>query len=1181
MLPAGLHEPPPIRILILGPPMVTRNENPVRITRRENRALLYYLAASKEPVSRSSACDLFWNQDDEATARKKLREALSRLRAFLGEPGALITEDDYVSLNPSLVYTDFLEFHQIVTPLLFSTEMMSVDRLPDWFYTQLKKAMHLCHGTQFLQGFSLPGAQEYESWLAFSNHSYAVTREKILQRLIDHSINTGNFIEALLWIGNALETDPLNTDLNFLMLNCLKETGQIREALSYLDLLEPRYRASHLKDLPQTIKDFKTRLLTSPDLHRAVSPHSDWPGNIRETSPFVGRESHLITLSNAYYRKGLIQISGESGCGKSRLVSEFYSRLPFQPKLLLCNAFPNVNPEKFRFLIDGLRSLLKDEDLAALPVSVQDKLKELLSHSGKAVPYNAAGWEEQESFEDKHDIFLAFLSLFEHISADKPLLMVVENAQWLDLPTLELLLFLNEAEFFKNHGLLILTARSEETNPGLDAYHDWRMLVSDLEVIDLPSFTLEETEQLSSLMFGIAPSQGAVEKLWKRTGGNPFFLVEIFDALREEDLRTDDCVGFRTCLPASVSTAIKKKLRALSDQALKILSCAAVAGDLVDLRVLEEMTGSAEVDFLPAVEDLFRTKLLSQIGSENGSLAVEFFHGVTREVVLQELSMAHKRSLHLAAVRALERVHGSAPELAGVFAFHYEQAGDNIKAFDALRMCGRFESGRFAKESSYAAFQKAASLLNGLPNGVQTQKLQDLIEDWGNYAYDLDDLETCRYLYELGMKTGEKNQDSQLIAASLLGLGRLAEMQGNLEEGIESLDRALFFLKKNDEPRSLIETHSRLGFLYEMKHDFQRAKVVFEEGLKIDRNTSDLKTLDSMINLETRQALLLCMMGYPAQAEEIADITVNESLLVPRQSAKIQAYATLATARLYRGKFRLAIQNANTVYQLAAQYGLERWETLLDLVLAKSHLAQGHLDECWTHVHKARAVRNIAVMKDLDLFSNEILGDLYRLLGNLEAAEEQYRQGARAPLDNLQSLENYFLLGLTLYQQGKSEEGLETIRDAARRSEDLGLEAVSMPARLYEAGLTAGTSNPQEAIRLMTSIVTLMKNRGFGASVWSAGLIQGMMAVRQGDVTQGREKLLETVAITREMGHRWIELWALTELASLKDLGQEEKEAFRQAAGTILSEMALHAQKKPVRTLFRSFEKKTRLSLKK
>lgn len=1178
---AGPLATPPIRILILGPPVVTRNENPVRIIRREIRAFLYFLASSNEPVSRSTACDLFWNQDDETSARKKLREGLSRLRAFLVEPDALITEDDYVSLNPSLVYIDYSEFHQIVTPLLLSSEMMSVDRLPDWLYGQLKKAMQLCRGNQFLQGFSLPGAHDFESWLAFSNHAYAVKREKILRRLIDHAISMGNFVEALLWIGKALETDPLNTDLNFLMLTCLKETGHSREAADYLSLLETRYRGSHLEDLPKTIKDFKTRLLVSPDLHRIVTPSSDWPGSTRESSPFVGRVAQLAALSNAYYRKGLILINGESGCGKSRLVKEFFSRLPYQPKLLLCNTLPAVNVEKFRFLIDGLRPMLTEEDLADLPVAVQDALKPLLFPSGETISLNLPGWEEQASIEEKQGLFLAFLRLLEHLAADKPFLMVVENAQWLDLPTLELLSFLNEAEFFKNHGLLVLTARSEEINPGLDAYLDWSVLVSNLEVIDLPPLSLEETGQLTSQMFGNPPSQNTVEQLWRRTGGNPFYLVEIINALREEDFQAAECEGLNTCLPASVSTAIKKKLRFLNEQATKILACTAVAGEQVDVRVLEEMACYGDEDFLPAVEELLQLGFLKQIGYENGGLALEFFHGVTREVVLQGLSMANKRSLHMAAVCALEKIHGANPEKADVFARHYEQAGDFQKAFDAFRMSGKFESSRFERERSYSAFQKAAGLLTKLPIEIQAQKLRDLIEDWGNYAYDLDDLKTCRYLYELGMKTGETNQDPKLIAVSLLGLGRLAEMQGNLAEGIESLNRALFFLKKLNEPRSLIETYSRLGFLFEMKHEFKRAKEVFEEGLKIERDVNDPKTMDSMINLETRQALLLCMMGYPAKAEEIADITANESLLVPRQSAKIQAYATLATARLYGGKFKQAIQNANSVYQLAQQYGLERWETLLDLVMAKCHLAQGHLDECWIHVHKARAGKNIAVMKDLDLFSNEILGDLYRLLGDLPAAEELYRRGAREPLDNLQSLENYFLLGLTQYQLGKSEEGLETIRDAARRSEALGLETVSLSARLHETVLSVWISDPQEAIRLMPPIVTKMIERGCHPGVWNASLIRGEMAMLQGDMSQAREELLETIAITHEMGHQWIELWALTELATMKELDNVEKQSYHQAIADILVEVSHHAQKKPLRALFHKFEKKTLQNLKK
>ncbi len=85
----------------------------------------------------------------------------------------------------------------------------------------------------------------------------------------------------------------------------------------------------------------------------------------------------------------------------------------------------------------------------------------------------------------------------------------------------------------------------------------------------------------------------------------------------------------------------------------------------------------------------------------------------------------------------------------------------------------------------------------------------------------------------------------------------------------------------------------------------------------------------------------------------------------------------------------------------------------------------------------------------------------------------------------------------------------------------------------------------------------------------------------QGDMSQAREELLETIAITHEMGHQWIELWALTELATMKELDNVEKQSYHQAIADILVEVSHHAQKKPLRALFHKFEKKTLQNLKK
>ena len=132
MTPTGHSEPPPISILLLGPPVVTRKGQSVHINRRELRAGLFYLAGHAEPVSRAEICYTFWPEDTEEVARKKLREGLSRLRSALSDPDIFITNNDFVSLDFNRAYVDVLEYSTITTPLMNSSELNGNGILPEW-----------------------------------------------------------------------------------------------------------------------------------------------------------------------------------------------------------------------------------------------------------------------------------------------------------------------------------------------------------------------------------------------------------------------------------------------------------------------------------------------------------------------------------------------------------------------------------------------------------------------------------------------------------------------------------------------------------------------------------------------------------------------------------------------------------------------------------------------------------------------------------------------------------------------------------------------------------------------------------------------------------------------------------------------------------------------------------------
>ena len=102
-----------LKILVLGPPVIRDEDQPVRIQRRLVRNMLLYLACQPEMVSRASLLLMFWENFNEQDARRRLRETLSKLRTQLPDPSVLITEQDQVGLDHQKVYIDLDEFKSI------------------------------------------------------------------------------------------------------------------------------------------------------------------------------------------------------------------------------------------------------------------------------------------------------------------------------------------------------------------------------------------------------------------------------------------------------------------------------------------------------------------------------------------------------------------------------------------------------------------------------------------------------------------------------------------------------------------------------------------------------------------------------------------------------------------------------------------------------------------------------------------------------------------------------------------------------------------------------------------------------------------------------------------------------------------------------------------------------------
>ena len=255
-----------VEIRLLGPPDVSVDGKPVLIKRRLNRALLFYLAAQQYSVSREELCALFWPEESEQAARKNLREALSRIRTEVGINQLVITDGEQVSLNTSTVWVDYHELNQLISPLLSSSEMTSTISLPDWMVIQMKRGMALYRTNRFMQGISIKGSVGFDNWLGMINQSYNLTVLKVIDRLIDHYISTGNLEEALIWLGKAIEIVPIDEDFNYLTLICMRDTGKIQELIDYVNYLEKIY-AQQQENFPERFNEIKQEAMRTRIFH--------------------------------------------------------------------------------------------------------------------------------------------------------------------------------------------------------------------------------------------------------------------------------------------------------------------------------------------------------------------------------------------------------------------------------------------------------------------------------------------------------------------------------------------------------------------------------------------------------------------------------------------------------------------------------------------------------------------------------------------------------------------------------------------------------------------------------------------------------------------------------------------------------------------------------------------------
>ncbi len=411
----------------------------------------------------------------------------------------------------------------------------------------------------------------------------------------------------------------------------------------------------------------------------------------RVLSPvLVGRDSELSELEDALLSAlrgdgGVVVVGGEAGMGKTRLVNALAARA----RRLGCAVFSGGCSEAELSLpylpfLEAIGNYLANTDLASLRDrlgAAADELAQLFPQMGR--PSAVSG----DATQAKLRLFESMLLLLRDAARSRALLLILEDLQWADTTTRELLDYATR-RLRSTNVLVVASYRTDEMHRKhalLPTIQGWRRN-GQVKLIDLSSLTgAQIAEMVCAIFEEETVSDEFRDFLRERSEGNPFVLEEMLrDALDHGDIYRTDSGWDRKSLseiriPQTVRDTILRRLERLSQDDVAVLSAASVMGREFDLGSLAEVAMVGESVAVAALEASVTAQLIETADPVSGRY--RFRHALTREAIYEDLVVPRRQQLHSRIADVLASRVDSAPV---DLAHHLLMAGRHD---EAVKMC--------------------------------------------------------------------------------------------------------------------------------------------------------------------------------------------------------------------------------------------------------------------------------------------------------------------------------------------------------------------------------------------------------------------------------------------------------------------------------------------------------------
>lgn len=1153
----------PLTIQLLGSPEITVGQQSLSFRTRKVLALLIYLVVEGGMHSREALMALLWPESSTENAAVTLRGTLSRLRKSLQPAGELILS------QAGKVGFDFEGSFDL------DISWLSEAILPETSPDSLAAILEIDRG-EFLSGFSLPDAPEFDTWAAVQREVIQRQVEKIYDRLTQRQLanrKSNSVVEtAMRWVRRAPLSEAAYRRLMAAQALSGDRSGALRTYAQCQAMLQEEFGIQPARETAVLAENIGLdRLPKGPGAGMtAPGPALEMPqpqGHRGLLLPFEGRAAEHSQLVDAFRQAcqaggRVAALIGAAGVGKTRLISAFREWVLLDSpgvEIWEGRAFEMGGHLPYQPVIETLRLRLEQENA---PEDLLDdvwlaELSQLMPELRARYPDLPLPMTGDASFV-RSRLFSAAATLGSALAARNPVVFVLDDMQWADVDSRDLVHFLARRWAESKTPILLLLAVRQENFAADTALREWlAQLGRDVPVTRLLLDSLSGTavrELVTHLAAPEADEEATNEFgawLWAETHGLPFFIEALLQMLAAKGnlvgKETEGRTGYdfsavlaqvksalQVQVPPGVREAILSRLDRLSEQEADLLLAVSVLGRECSFETLCQVANVSESGALEAVEALLNGNLLVERSSARRPYLPA--HDYIREVVYGASHEVRRRIFHRRALSALEAERAPAAECA----YHAAASLLDEPAFRYSLAAGDEALHSNAFIESLVHYDRAREIAQkmGIENAnVPSQSLLRLYQNRGRALELTLQYEAAQANYQELVNLAAERDDPALKLAAIIAQSIIYATYNpvfNPQKAQELGETALELARKvNDRKAEARALWCLMLVEFHTGGDRQKVLAQGEKALAMARELG-LKELEGYVlgNLAWAYSLGVQLTEARRANEEALKIwraLGNLPMVIDAISVKMGSLR-------FAGEYKDLLVTSSEAVRLSQSIGNALHHYMALLFMGETHGVQGRFEQAFTCFEKAAAVSDESGDERLSWGHY-----FYRLLaylsgGFLRQAERLADQLYADREEDKPIFQHYLLANIawTKIALGKLPEG-EAVLERAFSSLDreAPFSFAIVPLMVADVRLQLALGNPEGALDRTRDVIYKLNQAGGRFYLAELYWLQGKAWLALEGTSQAKESFLQAKTVAEVSGERTI-LWQI--LASLSDL---------------------------------------------